>query len=330
MSRTWRIALFVVGASLFGYLVAQIGVSELASDAARTGWVFLPIVGLYALVYACSARAWQLVMASDPRRPPFWRTLGVLISSSSLNFLTPVVNAGGEPYRAAAIASWLGKRRAAGSVILHRLLHSFAYVLVWLTAVLLALVLLPSQTPRVVYALLIGVALVLVAIIALFLSAHRRGLLERLLDGLERLPLVRRLAAPLEPHRPLLMELDQQITEFYHRHPRRFVQAIALEYLSRCIFMFELLLIVASLGIRLGYARAFAIGGLEAILGNIMFFVPFELGAREGAFVALFSLFGMDPQLGLYASIVGRVRDFTWIGIGLALMLPAQERQPAL
>jgi len=58
--------------------------------------------------------------------------------------------------------------------------------------------------------------------------------------------------------------------------------------------------------------------------------VPFELGAREGAFVALFSLFGMDPQLGLYASIVGRVRDFVWIGIGLALMLPAQQRQPAL
>src|SRR6185503_10461741 len=143
MSRTWRIALFVVGATVFGYLVAQIGVGELASDAARTGWVFIPIVGLYALVYACSARAWQLIMASDPRRPSFWRALVVLITSSSLNFLTPVVNAGGEPYRAAAIAPWLGKRRAAGSVILHRLLHSFAYVLVWLSAVLLALVLLP-------------------------------------------------------------------------------------------------------------------------------------------------------------------------------------------
>ena len=122
------------------------------------------------------------------------------------------------------------------------------------------------------------------------------------------------------------MELDQQITRVLpSATPRRFAQAIALEYLSRCIFMFELLLIVASLGVRLGYARAFAIGGLEAILGNVMFFVPFELGAREGAFVALFSLFGMDPQLGLYASIVGRVRDFTWIGIGLALMLPAQD-----
>jgi uncharacterized membrane protein YbhN (UPF0104 family) len=108
------------------------------------------------------------------------------------------------------------------------------------------------------------------------------------------------------------------------------MHAIALEYLSRCIFMLELLLIVASLGVRLGYPQAFAIGGLEAIVGNLLFFVPFELGSREGAFVALFSLFGMDPQVGLYVSIVGRVRDLTWIGLGLALMLPAKETQPAL
>lgn len=330
MSRRWQIGLFIVGAAIFAYLVAQIGIGQLAADAARTGWVFIPIVALYALVYACSARAWQLIMASDPNRPSFWRTCVVLISSSSLNFLTPLINAGGEPYRVAAVVPWLGKRRAAGSVILHRLLHSFAYVLVWLSAVILALVLLPPETPKAVYVLLAVVGVLLLGVIALFLSAHRRGLLERLLNWMHRLPLLRRLAARLEPRRSLLVELDTQITQFYHRHPRRFIQAIVLEYVSRCVFMLELLLIVASVGVRIGYPRAFAIGGLEAILGNVMFFVPFELGSREGAFVALFGLFGMDPQLGLYASIVGRVRDFTWIGIGLALMLPAQQRQPAL
>jgi hypothetical protein len=88
-------------------------------------------------------------------------------------------------------------------------------------------------------------------------------------------------------------------------------------------------LIAASLGVRLGYLRAFAIGGLEALMGNLLFFVPFELGAREGSYLALFSLFGMDPQLGLYTSIVSRVRDFVWIGLGLLLMIPVAERQPA-
>jgi uncharacterized membrane protein YbhN (UPF0104 family) len=145
-----------------------------------------------------------------------------------------------------------------------------------------------------------------------------------------RVPLLRRVAARLEPKRTMLVELDQQITAFYHRHPGRFARAILLEYLGRCIFMVEIVLIVASLGSRIGYLTAFTIGGLEALAGNLLFVVPFEIGAREGSYLALFSLFGMDPQLGLYTSIVSRVRDFAWIGVGLFLMLPVAEKQPVV
>src|SRR3989454_12611576 len=125
----------------------------------------------------------------------------------------------------------------------------------------------------------------------------------------------------------MLVELDRQIAEFYHRQPGRFVQAILLEYRSRCIFMLEIVLIVASLGFRLGYLRAFTIGGLEAIAGNVLFLVPFELGAREGAYYLLFNLFGLDPQLGLYTSIVSRVRDFAWIAAGLLLIWGVGSRR---
>ncbi len=333
MSRSLQLALFSVGAAVFAYLVSRIGVGQLISDAGRTGLMFVPIVLLYALVYACTARAWQLTMRGDsPRqRPGFWRAYAVTISSGALNFLTPLINAGGEPYRVAAMAPQLGPRRAAGSVILHRMLHSFTYVLVWLSAIVLAFAILPRDTPRAVIVALGIAAVLLLGIIALFLSAHRSGLLERILDWLHRVPVVRRLAKALEPRRATFVELDQQITEFYHRRPNRFLQAILLEYLSRCIFMLELVLIVASLGYHIGYFSAFAIGGLEAIAGNALFFVPFELGAREGAFYLLFRLFGLDPQLGVYTSIVGRVRDFAWIAAGLLLIwvTPAAPAAPA-
>src|SRR5437867_7668451 len=229
MSRTLRLALFLLGAAVFGYLVAQIGIGQLVSDAGRTGFTFVPIVVLYSLVYACSARAWQLTMGEgESNRPSFWRTYAVTISAGALNFLTPVVNAGGEPFRVAALAPWLGTRRAAGSVILHRMLHSFAYVLVWFTAIVLAFALLPPETPNVV-PIILGVAgLVLLCILALIMSAHRSGMLERLLNWMGRVPLLRRLAALLEPKRAMLMELDQQITEFYHRQPGRFVQALQI------------------------------------------------------------------------------------------------------
>ncbi|OLD76183.1 MAG: hypothetical protein AUI33_05035 [Ignavibacteria bacterium 13_1_40CM_2_61_4] len=319
LPRRLQLALFLVGAAVFGYLVAQIGVGQLVSDAGRTGFMLVPIVLLYALVYACSALAWQLTMG-DSNRPRFWRTYAMTISAGALNVLTPVINAGGEPFRVAALAPWLGKRRAAGSVILHRMLHSVAYLLVWLTAIVLAFALLPRETPSAVLVMLGVVGLVLLGIIALLLSAHRSGVLERVLNWMACVPLLGRLAAMLEPRRAMLVEVDQQITEFYHRQPGRFVRAILLEYLSRCIFMVELVLIMASLGLPLGYFRAFTIGGLEAIAGNVLFLVPFELGAREGAYYLLFNLFGLDPQLGLYTAIVGRVRDFVWIAAGLLLI----------
>jgi len=119
MSRPLRLALFLLGAAIFGYLVAHIGVGQLISDAGRTGFLFVPILLVYALVYACSALAWRLTMG-DSHRPSFWRTYAVTISAGALNFLTPVVNAGGEAFRVAALAPWLGKRRAAGSVPLGR------------------------------------------------------------------------------------------------------------------------------------------------------------------------------------------------------------------
>lgn len=319
MSPALRLALFLLGAAIFGYLVAQIGAGELLSDAGRTGIMFVPIVLVYALVYACSALAWRLTMG-DSHRPSFWRTYAVTISAGALNVLTPLVNAGGEPFRIAALAPWLGKRRAAGSVILHRMLNTVAYILIWLTAILFAFVLLPRDTPGVVLVILGVTGLVLVGIIALFLSAHRSGVLERVLNWMTRVPLVRRLAARLEPRRATLVQMDQQITDFYHRQPGRFVKAILLEYLGRCIFMLELVLIMASLGFRLGYFRAFTLGGLEAIAGNVLFLLPFELGAREGAYYVLFKLFGLDPQLGLYTSIVSRLRDFVWIAVGLLLI----------
>src|SRR5207302_6222524 len=115
---------------------------------------------------ACSAGAWRLTM-SHARRPSFWRTFAVTISAGALNFLTPVVNAGGEPFRVAALAPWLGTRRAAGSVILHRMLHSFAYVLVWFTAIVLAFALLPRETPNAVLIVLGVVGLVLLCLLAL-------------------------------------------------------------------------------------------------------------------------------------------------------------------
>jgi len=80
-------------------------------------------------------------------------------------------------------------------VILHKMLHSFAYVLVWLTAIVLAFALLPRDTSTAVLLILGAAGVLLLGVVALFMSVHRSGLLERILDWMQRVPVVRRLAA---------------------------------------------------------------------------------------------------------------------------------------
>jgi len=318
VSRGVRLGLFVGGSALFAYLVARIGLGTLAADAARTGWMFLPILLLYGLVYVCNAWAWWLMMADEPARPPFWRAYAITVSGFSLNFVTPMINVGGEPFKVAAVSQWLGVRRAAGSVVCYQMLHTLAMVLSWFTALGLGAVLLPHD-PAVLAALAVAAA-VLVGLGALLVSGHRSGVLERLLDVLHRVPLLGRLARLVEPRRAVLAQVDAQIAEFYRGNRRRFYQALALEYLSRAIYMAEYWLIFLSVGLDAGYLKAYLIGGLSTLMLNVLFIIPFEIGAKEGSLYLLFRLLGLDPALGVYTAIVSRLRDLVWIACGLTLV----------
>src|SRR5260221_13482356 len=228
-----------------------------------------------------------------------------------MNFVTLLANVGGELYRAAGSAPGVGGLRAAGAVVVHTMPRCWSFFLGGLTALALGLVLLP-HTP-VVVALLLGGMVGGGALAVLLLTAYRRGLLERLLDVLLRVPGIRRLALRLEARRPELAAADRQIRDFYHRQPGHFVQALLLEYASRCLFTLELCLIGLGVGVPIAYPKAFVIGGLEALITNLLFFVPYEVGTRESATLLLFRLLGYAPGLGLFAALVSRLRDVLWI-----------------
>src|SRR5207247_2118599 len=148
--------------------------------AEHTGCICVPILALYAVVYACDTSAWWLTMADERIRPPFWRAYAITVAGFSLNFVTPMVNVGGEPFKIAAAARWLGVRRAAGSVVIYQVLHTLGMLLSFLTAIVLGLLLLPPHP-----ALRAGlvVAFVVLALLCwLLLTGHRRGVLESALD----------------------------------------------------------------------------------------------------------------------------------------------------
>ena len=318
VNRWFQLALFLIGVALFGHLVADIGVDRLWADAVASGWMMVPIVLLFGVVYICDTQALRLILEDELNPPGFAAAFATVVSGNSLNFITPMINVGGEPYKIATLAPRLGAHRAAGAVIVHSMLRILAQLLAWVTAVLLGFMLLPHQ-PRTVGLLLLAL-IGLGALVTMLLALHRRGGIARIAAWLSGVRVLKGLAVTLERERPALEAMDAQIADFYHRRPRRFLAALGLEYLSRAVFMAEFILIGMSVGVRVGYLDAFAIGGLEGLIGNVLFFVPFGLGTRESAMVLMFRQLGYSGRIGLYAALVGRIRDLIWIAVGLGLI----------
>jgi uncharacterized protein (TIRG00374 family) len=318
MTRRTQLVLFLVGTALFVVLLQHVGLARLLQNVRQTGWMFAPIVALYAAVYACNALALWLVMADQPGRPPFGRTYAVLVTGNALNSVTPFVQLGGEPFKVGAFAPWVGPRRATGSVLTYYMLDALSNMLTWLVAVVTVLLLFRPPAP-----VALGLSATAAAILLLLLfvfSRHRAGIFGLALTVLGRLPLLDRVARVLERRRATLMQLDEQIAGFYHRSPGRFFVALGIDFAGRTIGMVEYYLIALSVGLHIGFLQAFVMGSFLTLGLNLLFFVPFDLGSREGGMFLIFGILGLPSELGMYAGIVTRLRWAVWIAIGLALL----------
>jgi len=328
VKRGVRLALFSAGLAVLLQILHTVGLDPLLAHLREAGWTLVPVSVLYVAVYACNAGAWHLLLSAEPRRPGLLTSYAITVSAFALNYVTPIVNAGGEPYRAAATAPWLGLKRATAMTVMYYLLHMVSSLLLWLAALVAALVLLP-RTPW--HLAGIGVlALAIVAVIVLVLAAQRQGVLERLLNLLNHLPFLRRLGKRLERHRGDLVEMDQQIRRSWYERRGRVVAALLLECAGRALAVLEFWIICRGAGVPISYGEALFLGGLAALALNAFFFMPYEMGSKEGSLVILFAALGLPASLAVYASVVSRLRELVWIVIGLAtiFVIGASQSRP--
>jgi uncharacterized protein (TIRG00374 family) len=333
MSRRARLLIFAAGACVFGILVAKAGSEGLLDHLRATAWVLGPIVAVWALVYVCNTVAWlQLVGATAPRQDrasaahiPFWRAYVISVASFALNYVTPFVALGGEPFRIVSAAQYVGTPRAAGSVISFRVVHTIGHFIFCLIAVPIALVLLPP-TPLTLIVIALATVGLLVAIV-LMAALFRSGFAVRLLDMSHRIPLVRRVARRLEQVRDTLEHVDSHMSSLRSVESRRLAIAIAVEVLGRAITALEILFIARAVGLKVDYGTAYLIYAFSQLAIMLTIIIPFELGSREASLLLIFSLLGLPPELGVYTAVVTRLRELVWIGVGLGFVWASGPRR---
>lgn len=338
------------GVTVLAVMLTQLDYAEVWRGISHAGYWFLAVIFIWVFLYMLNTAAWYLIIRSQEDREtgrqgvkPFF-LYKVTISGFALNYATPGGLMGGEAYRIMALAPYLGTERATSSVILYVMTHIFSHFWFWLLALILFL--LVSLTPCLPVSLnsppywggVGGGASLLFILLGLwfFMVGYRKGLAVRVMNVLRHIPFVKGWAGGMvERHREQLDNIDRQIAALHKQQPRTFVTCVLLELLCRILssleIYFVLLVLQPSLPdflnslnsltpCLLGFLVSFFILAFTSLFANLLFFIPLQLGGREGGFLMSATALGLSVSAGVFIALIIRLRELIWTAIGLLLI----------
>ena len=318
MNKILKTIFFAIGIALFTLLVWDFGIDNIISNVARTGWWFISIIGIWLVVYLLNALSWYLIIDAKNNEISFLNVFSISLSGFAINYITPFVNLGGEPYRIIALKDYLGLSNSVSSTISFTMLHQLSHFFFWITAIVIVFFLFTISVS--IKAFLIITLIVLVGLIIFFFSRHKKGIFLSLLRFLSKLPLKKILYNKIIRKEEILLKIDEEIKEFYSAKKKIFYSALSIEFIARLISSLEYYFILKAIGFEATFMDAFLINAGASLIMNILFFIPMGLGSREGGLVLILEGLKYASGVGVYVGLINRIREFFWILIGLLLI----------
>ena len=311
-------------------MVSQLDFAEVWRGLTHAGYWFFAVVALWAVLYLFNTASWWMIIrqgggqlkgASD-----FFWLYKITVSAFALNYATPGGLMGGEPYRIMSLSPKIGAERASSSVILFVMTHIFSHFWFWLLSCVLFIVLKPVDF--FLGMLLLAAFAFCVLGIWFFMSGYRKGLAVRAMNVLRHIPYVKRWAEPfVESHREQLDTIDRQIAALHQQNRRTFVSVVLTELACRVCSALEVYFVLRVLMPSANFLDCILILAFTSLFANMLFFMPLQLGGREGGFLMSVTRLGMTATEGIFVALIVRLRELVWTGIGLLLIKFDRNRE---
>ena len=296
--------------------------NQLVDNLGRAGRYLPAVIGVWIFVYACNAWAFQIIVNSGThdKHLSFRHSYKLTVSGFAFSYTTPF-GFGGGPYRVMELSAYIGVPRAMSSVVLYSMMHILSHICLWSTAAILFAVFYTEKMTPFLWTLFGIFVVVLVIVLFIFNLCYKKGVIVKIFQPLLYIPVLNKWSRKFyEKHLEDMQNVDNNIA-YLHSQPRAFYLSLFSEYIGRVINSFEYYFILLSLGANLTFVDAVLVLAFSSLVGNILFFLPMQLGAREGGLLLIVKILSLSaPSIGIFTSLYTRVRELFWIFIGVSLV----------
>jgi uncharacterized protein (TIRG00374 family) len=316
--RLLRILPWVIGVFLVAWMVRSVSLASVVDTLRQLQWwqlVVLIILNLIVLVTICGR--WWVLLAGEGYRLPFRQVFGYRMAVFGVSYFTPGPHMGGEPLQILLVEKGNGVPRstALAAVALDKTIEfsmSLALLLLGVGAALQWRIV-PEESGRQAMGVVAGMLL----IPFLYLGATAFGFypLARLSQPLANWRALARWQYRLQAATVALAAGEQRVGDYYRRAPRAFALAVLVSLLGWVVIILEYWLMIRFLGVQMSLPQL--VTSLTAARLSGFLLLPAGLGALEFSQTFSFGLLGLDPAVGLSASLLIRARDSIVGALGL-------------
>lgn len=317
VSRKYKILFFVIGIILFLYMIYQFGIGNIIEYIKQTGFWLITVISIWFIIYILHTLSWSEIIRSRGARIKLSTLLTIHLSSSALNYVTPFLNLGGEPFRIMATKEYLGLETSVSSTLLYNMIHILSHLIYWLISCFTVLLVIKNSE---IYLIVIPLIIILSLGVLLFFMWYKNGIFLSFILLTNKIIFLKPIGKFLNRKKEKLLVLDELVKDLFNNNKKAFYISLSYELLARYVSAVEFYIILFSIGYPANFLQAIYIYAASSLILNILFFVPMEAGTREAGLYAISASLGYSPGIGVYISIVNRLREFFWIIIGLLLM----------
>ena len=312
---------FLFGVLVLLFMAYKLGIGTIYENLRKTGWWFVPIFGIWIIVYLFNAWSLKIILTDgspESRKVGIWKLLKLTISAYAINYMTPL-SIGGEPYKALKLKDDLGTHKATSSVLLYVMMHYVSHFLFWLISLPVFIFIMPKVS-GIIQIILWAVFISCILLILWGYSVFRKGIINNALTLGTQIPFFgRKIRHYRDVNKEHLNEMDLLISDLYTNRKKDFFSSLFVELISRYISVLEVFFMAIPLAFDITFVQSYLIVSIATLIANIFFFAPMQMGTREGGFVLATTTLAIPAGIGVYLGLTTRIRELFWIFAGVVL-----------
>lgn len=326
-----RVLPWLVGAGLLILIFRSVSIDEVIEVLRRLQlWQIGALLIANAFILLTITGRWWILLGGLGHNVPFLPLFIYRLAAFGLSYFTPGPHVGGEVLQVVMVEREHGVSRSdsLAAVALDKAIEysiNLTFLILGIVAILQWRI-----VPQELGQQAIGLALALLVLPLFYLIVTALGHYPATRIGR---PLARRWPR-LNAAVNTVEGSEVQVGRYFQRAPKAFILAVGVTLIGWAALIFEYWLTINFLGIQLTLPQLVA--ALTAARLSILMFLPAGLGALEATQVTVFNLLGLDPAVGISASLLIRLRDtalgllglWWWSGRRIAVRRKAADQAP--